>query len=545
MPHDRDRSLNSAEYEALAYAALGETARVQLAQAVAEPIAVPRPQPFDTVVVGVISGRPLKLDFTVHEVKTREIDRDDLILGFENGGKVVLKDYMHAFGMLGDQRTTIIQPDGKHYGFTELLSPTPAAKPETPAPGTRPDVVIVQKPAAGETERFKLSADKPIALNFGMNDIARSSVDQEGNLVVTFKDRAVLVFEGYAALKDSTNLSVYFAKGDKISLADLAPGGAPDTGAEGGHLFTQFAPGGTLGPLDHLTGLPPEPFSLIPPPGPPESPPPQTPPPPNVPPPPPHVDCKPPPCPPPPKDCEPPPKDCEPPKKDCEPPHKPVDCRPPPICEPPVKDCGPDPKDHQGSDDGKGQHGKLPWVVALGCEVGGDTQGEHGRWGERAQDDHGGKHGALAEAMQRGWSDGHDQEAAHHVPHERGLHAEHDAHGLWMHQGEAGDRHGSGMEHAALGGKGEHDGGWNGDHGHREQAGLHERGAEGHGHESHGAPMSSHDLFDSGAHAGHAAGGHGAGHFAAAHDFAAVMAHSESHAPQIQNHTQHNVMGHG
>ena len=137
MPHDRDHALTFA----LLADAVAPFGGVQLAQARPDPITVPRPQAYDTVTIGVITGRPLKLEFGVNEVKTREVVRDDLVLGFENGGKVVLKDYMHAFGMLGEQRTTIIQPDGKHYAFTELLSPTTGPGTETPGTRTTPDVV--------------------------------------------------------------------------------------------------------------------------------------------------------------------------------------------------------------------------------------------------------------------------------------------------------------------------------------------------------------------------------------------------------------------
>jgi hypothetical protein len=541
--------------DALVFALLADAAGegyVQFAQARMEPVTVPRPQAWDTVTIAVITGRPLKLEFGVNDVKTREIVRDDLVLGFENGGKVVLKDYMHAFGMLGEQRTTIIQPDGKHYAFTELLSPTAGPRDETPATRTTPDVatpgvVIIQKPPAGETQSFKLSPDKPMALNFGMGEVARSQVT-DGNLVLTFKDKSVLVLEGYTALKDSADISLYFAKGDKISLADLAPGAGPDAGAEGGHLFTQFAPGGSLGPLAHLGPLAPDPFDLIPPPGPPESPPP-TPPPPEFPPPPP-VNC----IPPPPKDCVPPPKDCEPPPPDCEPPPPPVkDCEPPPvcepkvvICEPPAKECAPDPKDHgdRGGSE-RVDHGKLTWVTAPGCEIAGDAHGAGGRWGEGARADHGARHDLHPDGAHRGWVSGHDEGGAAHLIHPahhlgaQTLHVQHldGVQGAWMH-------------HADAGADGTY--GWQGHLG--QQAALHE--AEGgengwspdhaRGHDGHQAALSSHDVFDAGGSAqpAHAANHGGANHFAA-HDFAAVTAHAENAAPQIQNHAQHNVMGHG
>jgi hypothetical protein len=530
MPHgsERLRPTQSAESEGLFFATMAPR-EVQLAETPRlEPISVPRPQPFDTVTIGVVTGRPLKLDFAVTEVKTREVERDDLILGFENGGKVVLKDYMHAFGMLGDQRTTVIQPDGKHYPFTELLAPTSEAKPETPAPGTSPNVLIIQKPAPGETERFKLSAEKPMALNFGMNDIARTQTDTDGNLVVTFKDRAVLVLEGYAALKDSADIALYFAKGDKISLGDLAPGAPPEgDSAEGGHLFTQFAPGGSLGPLDHLGPLGPEPVSLIPPPGPPESPPPFGPPPPEVPPPdiPPPVDCKP------------------PPPKDCEPAGKPVDCRPPPVCEPPPKECAPDGKNH-GKDGGKdhhdgrdGGHGKLTWIVAAGIDAGGDVHGEGGRWGG-----HHARHDSDAAPHRDGgarWVHGHDDAPALQPQHTLAAQFEHAGRGL---HGDSDGAEGGWHAQAWQQGRGDHDAAPRGDHG---EATSHPGVPYGH-QENRGAPVSAQDVFDHGSQAAPAqAGGHGGAHFAAAHDFAAVMAHAESHAPQFQNHAQHNVMGHG
>jgi hypothetical protein len=552
MPHGSDR--NDALVFALLADAAGEAPVVQFAEARMDPVTVPRPQAWDTVTIAVITGRPLKLEFSVNDVKTREVVRDDLVLGFENGGKVVLKDYMHAFGMLGEQRTTIIQPDGKHYAFTELLSPTAGPRAETPAK-TTPDVVIIQKPPAGETQSLKLSPDKPMALNFGMGDVARSQV-KDGNLVLTFKDKSVLVLEGYSALKDSADISLYFAKGDKISLADLAPGAGPaDPGAEGGHLFTQFAPGGTLGPLAHLGPLGPDPFDLIPPPGPPESPPPTTPPP-QIPPPPPPVNC----IPPPPKDCEPPPKDCDPPPppvKDCEPP--PV-CEPKVvICEPPAKECASDPKDHgdRGGSE-RVDHGKLTWVTAPGCEIGGDAHGSGGRWGEGARADHGGRHDLHADGAHRGWVNGHDDGGAANVvqqAHHRDAQPVDGTQGAWTHHADAGADGTYGWQshlgqQTALHGKHVGENGWSSDHAHW-SGGNRDDGQHGHsdhaqGREGHHPAISSHDVFDTGGSDAPAhAGDRGGSQFAAAHDFAAVTAHAENHAPQIQNHAQHNVMGHG
>jgi hypothetical protein len=526
MPHgtDRARPAYAGENDALIFAlladAVGEpSGEIQLAQARPEPIAVPRPQAWDTITIAVITGRPLKLDFDVNDVKTREVVRDDLVLGFEDGGKIVLKDYMHAFGMLGEHRTTIIQPDGKHYAFTELLAPTAGPRAETP--GTRGDVVIVQKPPAGETQTFKLNPDKPMALNFGMGDVARSEV-KDGNLVLTFKHKGILVLEGYATFKDSADIAIYFAKGDKISLGDLAPGAGPgDPGGEGGHLFTEFAPGGTLGSLAHLGPLGPAPFDLVPPPGPPESPPPATPPPPEFPPP-----------PPPPVLCKPPPQDCEPPPV-CEP--KIV------ICDPDPEACAPDPKD------GGKDHGKLTWVVASGCEIGGDAHWPGGRWGEDGgKHDRGGQDRLHADAGHRGWTNGHDDGGAQHAHTLRPSQAEHDGQGAWTHDdaGTHGALHDHGWHRTALhdnqgpdAGGSAPDGPWS------HQSAHHDQGHDGRGgQDGHLAPVSSHDVFDTGA-APAPAGGHG--HHAAAHDIGAVMAHAENHAPQIENHAQHNVMGHG
>ena len=194
MPHgtDRARPAYAGENDALIFALLADAAGgapglVQLAQARPEPITVPRPQAWDTITIAVITGRPLKLDFNVADVKTREVVRDDLVLDFENGGKIVLRTTCMRSACWARHRTTIIQPDGKHYAFTELLAPTAGPRAETP--GTRGDVVIVQKPPAGETQTFKLNPDKPMALNFGMGHVARSEV-KDGNLVLTFKDGA-------------------------------------------------------------------------------------------------------------------------------------------------------------------------------------------------------------------------------------------------------------------------------------------------------------------------------------------------------------------
>src|SRR6185369_7699136 len=146
-------------------------ARVELAQSGVTPIEVHRPAAGQTLNITVVAGRPLKIDFNAADVKAREVVKDDLVLEFDDGGKIVLKECMTAFGMLGEVRTTIIQPDGKHYAFTELLSPT--AGPRTAdraAPGTSGDVVIIQKPHADDTEHFKLTDQKPMVLNFGFGE---------------------------------------------------------------------------------------------------------------------------------------------------------------------------------------------------------------------------------------------------------------------------------------------------------------------------------------------------------------------------------------
>src|SRR5690348_14088475 len=123
MPHRRERlrPTLAADSDALTYAALlGRTGETLLAEADVEPIAVPRPLPFDTITIGVVTGRPLELEFMLAEVTTNAVEQDDLILGFASSGKVVLKQYMHAFGLLGDQRAVIIQPDGQLYAFADL-----------------------------------------------------------------------------------------------------------------------------------------------------------------------------------------------------------------------------------------------------------------------------------------------------------------------------------------------------------------------------------------------------------------------------------------
>ena len=528
MPHGSERGyeLTYAGTAAFAGAEFRDDGanRIELAQAGADPIDVPRPEANQTVTVTVVTGRPLKLGFSVDDVKGREIVRDDLVLDFDNGGKVVLKDYMHAFGQLGEHRTTIIQADGKHYAFTDLLAPSAGPGTQPARPGTGADVVIAEKPPAGEKQIFKLATDKPMALNFTMSDVARSQVDKDGNLVLTFKDKAVLVLEGYSALKDSADIALYFAKGDKIALGDLAPGAGPDAGAEGGHLFSAFD-GGNLGHgLDHLGALGPLPFGLFPPPGPPGSRPPGDPPP-----------GGPPPGTPPPPDIPPPPEVC-----------KPMDCAPP-VCEPkvalcqPKGDCNFDSKDH-GDRGGHGKdHGRLTWVKGADCVVAGDA---HWAGALRGKDGDGAaKH---VDAHSRGWVDGHDGGPGHHGQHMVSAH--------WH-----------SLQDSGLVPTGEN-GGWH--HGRDEgpapgaHAGqfAHLAGDPGHGgHETHAAPVSHHELFggghdsgarDSGTHAPAHSGDHGAGahlaaiHFAAAHDVGAVVAHAESHAPQVQNQAHHNVMGH-
>lgn len=227
-------------------------------------IAVPRPAADETVTVTVQSGHPLSLGFRVEEVISREIAGDDLVLGFGNGGTVVLENYMHAFGRLGEHRTTIIEPDGKRYAFGDLLAPA-AGPGERAPPESDSDVILVPKPPAGTSERAALTAEKPIALDFEPGDVARSRVDSDGNLALTFKDKAMLVLENYAAFAADPDFALYGAKGDKVTLGDLAPGAGTDIEiAAGGHLFSPFEAGrigdglAHLGPLD-AAALPPMP----------------------------------------------------------------------------------------------------------------------------------------------------------------------------------------------------------------------------------------------------------------------------------------------
>ena len=203
--------------------------RPEIAQADPAPIEVPHPGPNQTVSITVVAGRPLKLAFGVDDVKSRDIVNDDLVLEFDNGGRVVLKEYMTAFGKLGEVRTTIIVPDGQHYAFTELLAASAGRHGNRPVPGTRNDAVIIQRPPAREKRTYKLTEEKPTALNFGFREIAKSQVDTNGDLVLIFKNGAILVLERYAELRDK---GVYFAKGDKIALSVLARAAGPkDAGA--------------------------------------------------------------------------------------------------------------------------------------------------------------------------------------------------------------------------------------------------------------------------------------------------------------------------
>lgn len=103
----------------------------------------------------------------------------------------------------------------------------------------------------------------------------------------------------------------------------------------------------------------------------------------------------------------------------------------------------------------------------------------------------------------------------------------HDTVGGWI-GGDMGGTYGAGAWHD----------GHSGDHG--ASAGTHHSG-----HDPQGGALSAQHVFDHGAQGSSPAHAGDHGHFAAAHDLGALSAHAESHAPQVQNHAQHNGMGHG
>jgi len=94
---------------------------------------VQRPAAGLEATVPVVPGQPLRLEFDNDEISGRELDGDNLVLQFPDGARVILLDYLVAFGLAGELATNVVEADGSVIPITELLAP--AAGPGAGGPG--------------------------------------------------------------------------------------------------------------------------------------------------------------------------------------------------------------------------------------------------------------------------------------------------------------------------------------------------------------------------------------------------------------------------
>ncbi|MGE4011160.1 MAG: Calx-beta domain-containing protein, partial [Alphaproteobacteria bacterium] len=247
----------SAESDAIAVADLGK-GDVQIA-AKNDVVSVARPEAGKEIAATVVPGQQLKLSFNNADVVRRELNGDDLVLQFRDGGKVVLKDYLVAFGMAGDLATEVVQANGAKLAISALL---------TPAAGqlTEPQIVqpvgqgtVLEMPRQGEIKTITLMRGKPIKMNFLVEDVVNATA-QGRDLVLDFGNGGKLVLKGYADLLNAApDTVVTMPNGNPTALIALNLSAAGPQGEnDDAHAYRPYDPG-ALGPgIDHLGPLPDE-----------------------------------------------------------------------------------------------------------------------------------------------------------------------------------------------------------------------------------------------------------------------------------------------
>ncbi|MEM9685105.1 MAG: Ig-like domain-containing protein, partial [Pseudomonadota bacterium] len=223
----------------------------------------------------VTAGRALKLAFNNGDVAKREIVKEDLVLDLTDGGKVILKDYMVAFGLIGDVKTEVVQLDGKVFSLTDLLTPaagTTTKTATTPTPTDTPavtDVFNVDKPDAGVTRTIRLPAGRRLSMGFNENDVASATTGDNGALIIKFTDGGQLVISNFLRyLQGDTDAEVLLSGGRTVKLVELptllgtGAGGDPE---DDGAFYTAYDPGALPPGIEALPGLPDELLRFSPP----------------------------------------------------------------------------------------------------------------------------------------------------------------------------------------------------------------------------------------------------------------------------------------
>ena len=224
-------------------------------------ITVPAPDANKVITIKVEAGRTLQLKFNNPDVVKREVVDDDLVLLFKNGGKVVLQDYMEAFGLMADIPTKVVQADGKSFLLPDLLDVASGpGKPSTPSGRSdTADVVstpiTVDRPGEGQDKVVTMRFGRGVKFNFNSGDVATSKLDSDGNLTLSFNDGGSIKLVGWQAVAAKASLTAIF--NDKsIALIELPNTAAGDDLALDGTNNFGAADIGAIGPgIDHLGPL--------------------------------------------------------------------------------------------------------------------------------------------------------------------------------------------------------------------------------------------------------------------------------------------------
>ena len=230
-----------------------------LAQVVST-ITVPAPEANKVVTVRVEAGRTLQLKFNNTDVVKREVINDDLVLHFGNGGRVVLQDYMEAFGLMADITTSVVQADGKSFLLPDLLdAPTAtdksAGKDGTGTGQTGPTAIVVEMPGDGEQKVVNLRFGRSVRFKFDYDDVVAAKVDDDGNLTLTLGNGGSIKLVNWEAIAAKVTLKAVFDD-QSLALIELVhTGGGGDPVNDGTNNFAQVA-FGSLGPdIDQLGSL--------------------------------------------------------------------------------------------------------------------------------------------------------------------------------------------------------------------------------------------------------------------------------------------------
>ncbi len=142
----------------------------------------------------------------------------ELVVHFNNGATLVVRNFSEVAGM--GEAPAITMPNGHVVNLAQLL-PTLASDIQTAAGEETPSVVTVEKPAANQDVVVKLEPGQEYQFGFAMNE-PTAVKDNEGQLVITFKNGGEIIIPNYGDIKASGNpSSLTLSDGSQLKATEL------------------------------------------------------------------------------------------------------------------------------------------------------------------------------------------------------------------------------------------------------------------------------------------------------------------------------------